>query len=181
MRKAVLLAIGLALIAAPVIAAEAPLKIGLAAMISPKDTVKYYGQMLEYVGKKLGRPVEMVQEENYDLMDGMLEKREVDIAFLCAGPYVKDKDKFGAELLVAPQSYGQPFYHSYILGRSEGEEVRLHRSEVQHRQTGPDLHDRQALQPDSGAVLRRREHHLHQEPRQVDRGGCQEAGRRSCR
>jgi phosphonate transport system substrate-binding protein len=28
---------------------------------------------------------------------------------------VKDKAKFGAELLVAPQSYGQPFYHAYII------------------------------------------------------------------
>jgi len=91
------------------------LKIGLAAMISPKDTVKYYGQMLQWVGKRIGQPVEMVQEENYDLMDAKLEKNELGVAFLCAGPYVKDHDKFGAELLVAPQSYGQPLYYSYIL------------------------------------------------------------------
>jgi phosphonate transport system substrate-binding protein len=95
--------------------AAGPVKIGLAAMISPKDTVKYYGQMLEWVGKKIGQPVEMVQEENYDLMDAKLEKNELSVAFLCAGPYVKDHDKFGAELLVAPQSYGQPLYYSYIL------------------------------------------------------------------
>jgi phosphonate transport system substrate-binding protein len=96
------------------LAAE-PVKIGLAAMISPKETVKFYGQMLEYVGKKLGRPVEMIQRENYDEMDAMLEKGEVSIAFLCSGPYVKDKDKFSAELLVAPQSYGAPVYYAYIL------------------------------------------------------------------
>lgn len=108
------LVISLGLVSAPVQAVE-PVKIGLAAMISPKDTVRYYGQMLQWVGKKIGQPVEMVQEENYDLMDAKLEKNELGVAFLCAGPYVKDHDKFGAELLVAPQSYGKPLYYSYIL------------------------------------------------------------------
>ncbi len=100
--------------AAAASAAE-PVKIGVAAMISPKETVKFYKQMIDYVGTRLGRPVEMVQKENYDEMDGLLERNELSIAFVCSGPYVKDRAKFGAELLVAPQSYGQPFYHAYII------------------------------------------------------------------
>jgi len=100
--------------ASAALAAE-PIKIGVAAMISPKDTVRYYKQMIDYVGTKLGNPVEMVQKENYDEMDSLLEHNEVQIAFLCSGPYVKDHAKFGAELLVAPQSYGQPFYYAYII------------------------------------------------------------------
>lgn len=60
-------------------------------------------------------PVEMVQKESYDEMDKLLEKGEVSIAFICSGPYVKNKEKFGVELLVAPQSYGKPFYHAYII------------------------------------------------------------------
>jgi phosphonate transport system substrate-binding protein len=100
--------------AAAASAAE-PVKIGVAAMISPKETVKFYKQMIDYVGTRLGRPVEMVQKENYDEMDSLLEKNELSIAFVCAGPYVKNRAKFGAELLVAPQSYGQPFYHAYII------------------------------------------------------------------
>jgi len=96
-------------------AEEPPLKIGLAAMISPKETIIYYNGLLGYVGQKLGRKVEMVQYRTYDEMDVALEKRELDIAFVCSGPYVRDHDKFGAELLVAPQSYGKPFYHAYII------------------------------------------------------------------
>lgn len=92
-----------------------PLKIGVAAMISPKETVVFYSQLIDYVGKKLGSSVEMVQKENYDEMDKMLESGEVQIAFICSGPYVKDRAKFGIELLAAPQSYGQPFYHAYII------------------------------------------------------------------
>src|SRR5512133_172972 len=96
-------------------AEEAPLKIGLAAMISPKETLIFYNGLLGYVGQKLGRKVEMVQYRTYDEMDAALEKRDLDIAFVCSGPYVKDRQKFGAELLVAPQSYGKPFYHAYII------------------------------------------------------------------
>ncbi len=96
------------------LAAE-PVKIGVAAMISPKETVKYYKQLIDYVGAKLGSPVEMVQKESYDEMDGLLEHGDVQVAFVCSGPYVKDHAKFGAELLVAPQSYGKPFYNAYII------------------------------------------------------------------
>lgn len=102
------------LMASAALAAE-PIKIGVAAMISPKDTIRYYKQLVDYVGVKLGSPVEMVQKENYDEMDGLLERGDIQVAFLCSGPYVKDHAKFGAELLVAPQSYGQPFYYAYII------------------------------------------------------------------
>jgi len=95
--------------------AEEAIKIGVAAMISPKETSKYYTDMLNYVGEKIGRKVEIVQKENYDEMDALLEKGSVNLAFICSGPYVKDKQKFGAELLVAPQSYGKPFYNAYII------------------------------------------------------------------
>ena len=114
-KKFIVMVLAAALAWAAAAPAAEPVKIGLAAMISPKETVKYYKQMLDYVGTKLGRPVEMVQKENYDEMDSMLEKNELSIAFVCSGPYVKDRAKFGVELLVAPQSYGQPFYHAYII------------------------------------------------------------------
>lgn len=98
----------------PVSAAE-PVKIGIAAMISPQETIRYYNQLISYIGTKLGRPVEMVQKENYDEMDLLLKQGVVQAAFVCSGPYVKDKAEFGAELLVAPQSHGKPFYHAYII------------------------------------------------------------------
>ncbi len=114
-RIAAVLALGLAAFPAATLAQQPPLKIGLAAMISPKETVSFYKEMLDYVGAKLGRPIEMVQKKTYDDMDAALENRELDVAFVCSGPYVKDKAKFGAELLVAPQSYGKPVYFAYII------------------------------------------------------------------
>lgn len=114
LRKITLTSIIFILIAINVYAGET-LKIGVAAMISPKETVKYYKELVDYIGKKIDIPVEMVQRESYDEMDTLLERGEVKIAFICSGPYVRDREKFGVELLVAPQSYGKPFYHAYII------------------------------------------------------------------
>ena len=115
LKKFIMVFVGLMLIWTTTASADEPVRIGVAAMISPKETVKFYKQMIDYVGSKLGKPVEMIQKENYDEMDNMLERKDLSIAFVCSGPYVKDRTKFGAELLVAPQSYGQPFYHAYII------------------------------------------------------------------
>ncbi len=112
--SAMLLAIG------PVPAtSKEPIKIGVAAMISPKETFKYYQAMLEYVGKKTGETVELVQRPTYADMDELLKTEEVKIAFICSGPYIKDRAEFGVELLVAPVSYGQPFYHAYIIAAKD--------------------------------------------------------------
>ncbi len=92
-----------------------PVRIGVASMITPVDAVKYYQDIIDYISEKLGVPVEMVQRRTYDEMDKMLEKGEVDAAFICSAPYVKDRRKFGVELLVAPRVNGSVFYRSYII------------------------------------------------------------------
>jgi phosphonate transport system substrate-binding protein len=106
-----------ALVAPPAAAAATaePLLVGIAARISPRESYAYYDHLLAYVGKKLGRRVEMVQFSTYDEMDTALERRDLDYAFICAGPYVRDHARFGVELLAAPQSHGQPFYYAYVI------------------------------------------------------------------
>ncbi len=94
---------------------QTPLRIGVVSMITPVDTVKYYQEIIDYIAAGLDVPVEMVYKKTYDEMDKMLEKGDVDAAFICSAPYVQDKRKFGAELLVAPQVNGSVFYKSYII------------------------------------------------------------------
>jgi phosphonate transport system substrate-binding protein len=84
-------------------------------MITPVSAVRYYQQVVEYLGNKLGVPAEMVHRTTYDEIDVLLENQEVDLAFICSSPYVLDNEKFGAELLVAPQVGGQVAYHSNII------------------------------------------------------------------
>ena len=81
------------ILASPVNSAfsETSLRAGVASMITPVSAVKYYQQVVDYIGAKLGMPAEMVQNS------------DVDFAFICSSPYVLDNEKFGVELLFAPQ------------------------------------------------------------------------------
>ena len=99
----------------PSAAQQEPIRIGVASMITPVDTVKYYQEIIDYIGGRIGQPVQMVHRRTYDEMDRLLERGEVKIAFICSAPYVKDREKFGVELLVAPSVNGSPRYHSYVI------------------------------------------------------------------
>ena len=93
----------------------APLRLGMGAMITPKEGYVYYQRLKEHIEKKLGQPVQMVDRGNYTEMNHLLETGGVDFAFVCAGPYVEGKEKFGMELLAMPLVKGKPIYYSYII------------------------------------------------------------------
>lgn len=92
-----------------------PLRVAVGAMISPKSTFESYNNLLNYLGERLGRPVELVQRATYAEVNDLLKWGKVDMAFVCSGPYVEGHREFGMELLVAPQVRGQTFYYSYII------------------------------------------------------------------
>lgn len=94
---------------------QPPLRIGMGAMITPRDGYVYYQRLQKYIEKKLGRPVQLVDRGNYDEMNGLMESGNVDAAFVCAGPYVEGKAKFGMELLAMPLVKGRPIYYSYLI------------------------------------------------------------------
>jgi len=94
---------------------DSVVKIGVASMITPVDAVKYYQDVIDYIGEQIGQPVQMVHRRTYDEMDSLLEKGEVKIAFICSAPYVKNREQFGIELLAAPSVHGKATYHSYII------------------------------------------------------------------
>lgn len=91
---------------------QTSIRAGVASMITPVSVVKYYQQVVEYIGSEMGLPVEMVHRTTYDEIDVMLEKQEVDVAFICSSPCVLDNEKFGVELLVAPQVNNKDIYYT---------------------------------------------------------------------
>ncbi len=104
---------------------EKTLRIGMGAMITPQDGYVYYQKFKEYLSRKLGKPVQLVDRGSYDEMNHLLEHGGVDLAFVCAGPYVEGKDKFGLELLAMPLVKGKPVYQSYIIVPSDSPARRL--------------------------------------------------------
>lgn len=95
--------------------AQTTLRAGVASMITPVSAVRYYQQVVEYLGQKLDMQAEMVHRTTYDEIDIMLEEERVDVAFICSSPYVLDHEKFGVELLVAPVVDGKSSYQSKII------------------------------------------------------------------
>ncbi len=95
--------------------AQTDLRAGVASMITPVSTVRYYQQIIDYLGAKLGMDAEMIHRTTYDEIDVMLEQGHVDVAFICSMSYVLDNEKFGGELLVVPQVGGKTVYHSTLI------------------------------------------------------------------
>jgi len=91
------------------------LRVAVAAMISPEATRDYYDNILDIIGDKIGRRVVFLQRKTYAEVNALIEKKEVDLAFVCSGPYVSGKDRFGLELLAIPVCHGKPVYYSYII------------------------------------------------------------------
>lgn len=96
-------------------AAVRPLRIGMGAMITPPEGFVYYSRLKGYIEKKLGLPVQLVDRGNYDEMNRLLETKDIDAAFVCAGPYLEGQKRFGLQLLAMPVVKGKPVYHSYII------------------------------------------------------------------
>jgi len=84
-------------------------------MVSPKETFVHYKELLEYLGEKMNQEVELVQRKTYGEINELIGKGEIDVAFLCSGPYAKEKDKHGFELLATPEINGSHFYQAYLI------------------------------------------------------------------
>ncbi|MCW5852867.1 MAG: phosphate/phosphite/phosphonate ABC transporter substrate-binding protein [Anaerolineae bacterium] len=96
-----------------------PLRVAVAAIISPQGTVASYQPLLDYLGLRLNRPVELVQRRTYAEANDLVRRNEVDLAFVCTHAYVLGAREFGMELLVVPQVHGQTVYHSAIIVRDD--------------------------------------------------------------
>ncbi len=92
-----------------------PLRVAVAAVISPKGTAESYQSLLDYLSTKLNRPVELVQRRTYSEVNDLIESGLVDMAFVCTSAYVAGHDKFGMELLAAPQVNGETTYYSVLI------------------------------------------------------------------
>lgn len=96
-----------------------PMKIGVSSMITPVDTVKYYQEIIDYIGEQIRKPVRMVHRRTYGEMDALIERGDVKIAFVCSASYVMNRKDFGVELLAAPSVNGKAVYHSYIIAHKD--------------------------------------------------------------
>lgn len=91
------------------------LSVAVAAMVSPKESLRHYRQLLNYVSRHMARNVLLVQKKTYGQLSRLFEQAEVDLAFVCTGSYVLHRNRTQWELLAAPQIMGRTTYHSYLI------------------------------------------------------------------
>jgi phosphonate transport system substrate-binding protein len=92
-----------------------PLRLAVAAIISPEGTADSYDGLADYLGQKLGRPVELIQRRTYAEANELIEQGQIDLAFVCTSAYVAGHDEFGLELLAAPEVDGHQVYYSVLI------------------------------------------------------------------
>jgi phosphonate transport system substrate-binding protein len=92
-----------------------PLRVAVAAIISPKGTVDSYGPLLDYLEAELERPVELVQRRTYGEVNDLVQSGDVDVAFVCTSAYIVGHREFNMQLLAAPQVMGDTVYHSLLI------------------------------------------------------------------
>lgn len=92
-----------------------PLRVAVAAIISPQGTVDSYTPLLNYLSLRLERPVELVQRRTYAEVNELIEHGDVDLALVCTSAYVAGRRDFGMQLLAAPQVQGETVYHSLLI------------------------------------------------------------------
>ncbi|WP_376792714.1 phosphate/phosphite/phosphonate ABC transporter substrate-binding protein [Thermoflexus sp.] len=96
-----------------------PMRVGIAAVLSPQSSAEAYQALLDYLARRLGRPVEMVQRRDYAAMNAAIARGEVDIAFVCTWAYVIGRREHGFSLLAVPVVNGKPTYQSWVIVRAD--------------------------------------------------------------
>lgn len=89
------------------------LRIAFSVVLSPRESFEYYKELFEYIADKLNRVLVIKQGNTYQEVNEMLERNEVDIAFICSGAYVAGENAF--DLLVVPLRHQRNYYHGLII------------------------------------------------------------------
>lgn len=98
-----------------------PIRIAVAAVLSPSGNVQSYTALAAYIGEKTGRPVELVQRRTYAEVNDLVAAAEVDLAFVCTSAYIAGYEDGDMELLVVPEIDGKTVYRSSVIVRSESD------------------------------------------------------------
>ena len=103
------------------IAPKETLRVAIGAMLSPEITRQYYEELIQLIAGKADRRAVFSQRRTYAEINQMMQDREIDVAFVCSGPYTQGHKDFGMEILAAPVVHGRQVYYSYILAHRDSD------------------------------------------------------------
>lgn len=95
------------------------IRIGLTAVILA-DQLAFLSRWRDYLSARIGRPVSFVVRESYQSILDLLFARQLNAAWICGYPYVRDRARL--KLLAVPLYEGAPTYQSYLIRHRMGGE-----------------------------------------------------------
>lgn len=94
---------------------QRPLRIAIATVISPKETIEDYRNIAEYISQQIGRPAVLVQRKTYEELNMLMSNGEADIAFMSTGAYCAYRGLTAIELLAMIEYDKSTFYDMQII------------------------------------------------------------------
>lgn len=100
----------------PALAAEQPrtVKFGLTAVVV-REELAFFERWAAYLQRRVKHPIVFVQRRSYREIMDLLETGEVDFAWICGYPYVRERSRGSVELLAVPVFNGEMLYRSYVI------------------------------------------------------------------
>ena len=91
------------------------LRIAVAPVYSPRQSLALYQDLAVYLGEKLNRPAQLVQGKTYDEINNLVREGTVALAIVCTNAYLEGQETFGMQALVVPQVKGETVYYAYLI------------------------------------------------------------------
>ncbi|MCX5875537.1 MAG: phosphate/phosphite/phosphonate ABC transporter substrate-binding protein [Deltaproteobacteria bacterium] len=91
------------------------LRIGVGAILSPQGTALSYQPLIDYLGRRMGKPAILVQRKTYQELNDLLARNVVDLGFICTGAYAEGTRNGAISLLVVPQINGKTTYRAFVI------------------------------------------------------------------
>ena len=96
-------------------AGEKPVvRFGITAVVV-RENLRFFDRFAGYLSTKLGREVRFVRRKTYQEIMNLLDRQELEIAWICGYPFVQKRNASYISLLVVPVYQGKQSYRSYII------------------------------------------------------------------
>ncbi len=92
---------------------------GVSGSESPQSIYKKYNPFADYLSKKLGIKVKLVQRRTYLELNELFKAGEIDFGRIATGGYVSLRKEVDVEILALVTKGGSPYYQASIIVRSD--------------------------------------------------------------
>lgn len=94
---------------------QRPIRIAIATVISPNETIEYYRDIARYISKQIDRPTVLIQRKTYEELNMVMSNGDADIAFMSTGAYSAYRGLNEIELLAMVEYENSMFYDAQII------------------------------------------------------------------